>query len=102
MKKDQPYQKLDIIDIENVPDWDRRPDKWGQLVRDVLSLEPGKSLPVLFDSRKQAHHARNAVRYRANTQLGKAEIRTRLVQRKDGKYELHLIRLPYAEGTDEE
>lgn len=92
-----PYKKQPVIDIHEVPDWDRRQDKWGELVKDVLSLTPGSSLPVLFETKKEAHHCRNAVRYRANIALGKPGVRTRLVEREDGKYELYLMRLNMSE-----
>ena len=86
------YRKLDIIDASDVPEWQRREPKWDELVQDVLSLEPGQSLPVLFDSNKAAQRARNAVRDRANAILRKPVIRTRLIKREDGKVELFLIR----------
>lgn len=90
--RNNPYTKQSLIDSTEVPDWKRREEKWSDLVEDVLQLEPGQTLPVLFDDPKAANRARNAVRDRANRLLNKAVIRTRLVKREDGKVELFLIR----------
>lgn len=89
---DKPYQKLNIISATDITDWQRREPKWEELVQDVLNLEPGEALPVVFENRKEANRARNAVRDRANRILNEPVIRTRLVPQDNGRMLLNLIR----------
>lgn len=90
---DKPYKISGIVDNDEVPDWERRPAKWDDLVEAVLSLEPGKSLEIEFDDAGDAENARNAVRDRANLEARTIVCRTRLVSHDDGSGTLYLIRL---------
>ncbi len=98
MLNNKTYTILPIVDLEEVPDWQRRIPKWDQLVGEVINLPPGKSLPVLFPDEKSARQARNAVRDRANLMLKKPVIRTRMQKQDDGQVILHLLRLEDGEA----
>jgi hypothetical protein len=87
-----PYKKMRVVDADEVPDWQRREPKWDELTRDVLNLEPGKSLPVLFDTFQEAKRASNAVRENVNLIAKAVIVRTRLVRKDDGGAELFFIR----------
>lgn len=87
-----PYKTLPIVDTDEVPDWHRREPKWTDLAEKVQKLEPGKSLPVLFDNEKEAKRAANAVRDRVNLRAKAVIVRTRLVKQPDGTIKLYLIR----------
>lgn len=77
------YKIRKVVDAEQVPDWERRPPKWNELIDAVLALEPEQSLEVEFEDASEAENARNAVRDRVNL-IAKASIcRTRLVEHDD-------------------
>ena len=86
------YKMLKVVDADQVPDWERRPPKWSELVDAVLELKAGQSLPVEFKSITEAERARNAVRDMANLKANAAVVRTRLVRQGDHAT-LYLIRV---------
>jgi hypothetical protein len=88
------YRILSPIDSDEVPDWERRPPKWSDLVDAVMGLEPGQSIPVEFDDESAAERARNAVRDAANLQARAVVVRTRLQKHdKDGGATLFLTKV---------
>lgn len=78
-----------------------RDSKWVTLVDLVLELSSGKSLPVEFQSYKDARQARNAIRDRVNdilTQKGiNDQVRTRMIKHSEDKWELFFVRIPAKE-----
>jgi TusA-related sulfurtransferase len=86
------YKKLDIIDVTDVPNWERRKPKWADLADDVEKLEPGQTLVVEFDDEKAAKRAQNAVRDTVNLKARAVILRTRVVVEEDGKSILYLMR----------
>lgn len=87
------YRITGVVDDNSVPDWERTPPKWAELVQAVFDLEPGKSLTVKFDDRHSAERARNAVRDKTNLKAQAVICRTRLVEHDDGSATLYLVRL---------
>lgn len=87
------YTILKPVDADEIPDWQRRPPKWSDLVDAVLELPVGKGIPVIFDDEAIAKRARNAVRDAANLREGEISVRTRLVQNNDGTTTLFLTRV---------
>jgi hypothetical protein len=82
-----------IVDASEVPNWARREPKWKVLIDAIIKVEPGQSLLVTFSSRKEANRARNTVRDKINLQIGQAVIRTRVVDRPDGRSDVYFTRL---------
>jgi len=91
------YKIGDIIDSNEVPDWERRPAKWSELVDAVFDLKPGQTITVHFDNAKEAERARNAVRDQANLIAETVVCRTRLIKREGDKADLYLTRVHPAE-----
>jgi hypothetical protein len=87
------YKILKVVDAEEVPDWERRPPKWDDLVDAVMDLEPNQSLEVSFDDSDVAERARNAVRDTANLRAKVVVVRTRVVKHDDGSAILYLTRV---------
>lgn len=87
------YKILKVIDANEVPDWERRPAKWQDLVDKVFELEPGQTLTVLFDDVKTATRARNAVRDTANLKARAIIVRTRVTEQENDKAMLYLTRV---------
>ena len=79
-----PYQVKRVVQADEVPDWERRPPKWAELVDQVMSLEPGQSVEVFFDNPSEGERARNAVRDQANLKARAVVVRTRLVEVEGG------------------
>ena len=73
-----PYHIGKVINSNDVPDWERRPPKWSELVDAVMALEPGTALTVEFDDEQVAERARNAVRDAVNLRAKQVILRTRL------------------------
>lgn len=86
------YKVLKVIDSAQVPDWERRPAKWSDLVDAVMSIPKGDTLPVRFDDYKIARRAANAVRDTANLKARAVVVRTRVVAQEDGSAILYLTR----------
>lgn len=83
-----------VIDESDIPDWERRPPKWHELVDAVLALEPGQALTVEFDNAQEARRARDAVRDTANLRARQIVVRTRLTKhKKDAGANLYLARV---------
>ena len=94
------YQIGKKIPADEVPNWERQPPKWSELVDAVFALEPGEAITVHFDDQKEAERARNAVRDQVNYLADDVICRTRLVKDKDGKgAKLYLARM---HGTKDE
>jgi len=93
------YEILRPVDATTVPDWERRPAKWAELTDAVLKLEPGKALPVKFQSIEEAERARNAVRDAVNMRAEAVVVRTRMEKQEDDTAIIWLTRL-YAESFD--
>lgn len=87
------YKVLPKVDMDDVPDWDRRERKWEDIVNMALNLEPGKTIPLLFDTHREAKRARNAVRDAVNLRVGKVVLRTRIVLNDDGTAILYMSKL---------
>ena len=87
------YKILPKIDNNEVPDWDRRDRKWGDLVEEFMKVPEGKTLPVVFESQNEAKRARNAVRDTVNLRAGKVIISTRVAKNNDKSYTLFLTRV---------
>jgi hypothetical protein len=87
------YKILKVVDADEVPDWERRPPKWSELVEAVLGLKPNQSLEVEFDDAKVAERARNAVRDAANLEARAVVVRTRVVKKEGGGAILYLTRV---------
>jgi TusA-related sulfurtransferase len=97
------YKVLGIVDYTEVPNWERRPPKWDELVQEVLQLKPGQTLEIFFDDPKEAERARNAVRDQANLEAEAVVVRTRLIKKDDGKALVYLTRLnPVDESVSKE
>jgi len=91
---DEPnYTITGVVSTGEIPNWARRKPKWKELVQAVLDLEPGTSLTVVFENKKTAVRACNAVRDDANRRLKAAAVRTRVVTEADGKAMAYLARL---------
>ncbi len=73
------YKIQKVTTVDQVPDWERRPPKWAELVDAVLALEPNQTLEVFFDDPKVAERARNAVRDMANLKANAPIVRTRIL-----------------------
>lgn len=86
------YKIGNIISSDDVPDWERRPAKWSELVEAVFKLSPGQTITIHFDDATEAERARNAVRDQANLVAQEVVCRTRLVVRGDDKADLYLTR----------
>jgi hypothetical protein len=95
------YKKLNIVEIDDVPNWERRKPKWLELVEDVKKLTPGQTLPVAFDDEKAAKRAQNAVRDAANLEARAVIVRTRVVVQDNGTAILYLMRVRPAKSTKE-
>jgi hypothetical protein len=91
------YRVIGVVE-DDVPDWQRRPPKWTQLVEEIINLEPGQKLVLEFDDVKTAERARNAVRDVANLRAKAIVVRTRLVE-KNGRVRLWLIRVRPDQGV---
>lgn len=87
------YEIGKVVDAAEVPNWARREPKWKALIEAIVKIEPGQSLLVTFASHKEANRARNTVRDKINLQIGQAVIRTRVVDRDDGRADVYFTRL---------
>lgn len=91
------YRILNLIEATQVPDWNRRPRKWGELIDLAIKLAPGKTVPILFDGNDDnlstANMARNAVRDTVNLKLKGIATRTRVVENDDKTATLYITRL---------
>lgn len=88
------YQELGVIQAGQVPDWDRRPPKYSDIVKVVQALAPGQAKPYVFPDVAAAERARNAVRDMVNRQAKKAIVRTRLEEQpEEGQVIVYFIRL---------
>jgi hypothetical protein len=87
------YRIGKIVGANEVPDWERKPPKWTELVDAVMSLEPNQALTVEFDDEKTAERARNAVRDMANLKAKAIIVRTRLQTEENGTVTLYLTRV---------
>ena len=90
-----------VVDASEVPNWARREPKWKTLIDAISAIEPGQSLVVTFNSHKEANRARNTVRDKINLRIGQAVIRTRVVNREDGKADVYFTRLFPEEVVEE-
>lgn len=86
------YKIIKTVDFTEIPDWERRPPKWDELVNAAIALEPGKTLVVEFPDVKVAARARNAVRDQTNLRAHKVIVRTRLVENDDGSGTVYIAR----------
>jgi hypothetical protein len=77
---EQEYEIGGIVPASEVPNWARRETKWGDLIERIEQLQPGSSLYVFFPDLKSAYNARNAVRDTINLEIGRAQIRTRVIK----------------------
>lgn len=96
------YKIRKVVSAEDVPNWERRPPKWDELVEEVLSLEPGQSLEVEFDDYATADRARNAVRDTANLRAQTVIVTTRVIKQEDESALLYLTRLYTDEDRKDE
>lgn len=96
------YEIGQIVDASQVPNWARREPKWKTLIDAISAVEPGQSLLVTFASHKEANRARNTVRDKINLQVGQAVIRTRVVDRSDGRADVYFTRLFPEEVVEEQ
>jgi hypothetical protein len=87
------YKILGIVEAHEIPDWERRPAKWADLIDQVLALEPGKTIMLSFGSKKAAERARTAVRDGANLKAQSVVVRTRLVMQDDTSAIVYLSRM---------
>jgi len=87
------YEIAGIVSAAEVPNWARREPKWKALIDAISQVEPGSSLMVTFAGKKEANRARNTVRDKINLTIGQAVIRTRVVNREDGKTDVYFTRL---------
>ena len=94
------YKIGDTISSDQVPDWERRPAKWSELVDAVFDLEPGQTITIHFDNAKEAERARNAVRDQANLIAKSVICRTRLIKRDEDKADLYLTRVHQSEAAE--
>lgn len=94
------YRIVDVVDETEIPDWERRPPKWHELVDAVMALQPGQALTVQFDDAAVAERARNAVRDTANLKAKTVIVRTRLQKTKKGA-NLYLARVHSDAGSRE-
>lgn len=82
------YRILKLVEPAEIPDWNRRPAKWVDLVKMALEIPKGMTMPVLFegnkDNFKAADQARNNIRDHVNAEKGEVTVRTRLVRNDDG------------------
>ena len=74
------YEFGEIVSANDVPSWARRTPKWQPLVEKVGKLLPGQTLTVYFDNEKAAYRARNTVRDMLNLSVGRAVVRTRVIE----------------------
>lgn len=93
MSSEVEYEIGKIVDASEVPNWARREPKWKNLIEAIARIEPGQSLMVTFANHKEANRARNTVRDKINLQVGQAVIRTRVVDRTDGRCDVYFTRL---------
>jgi TusA-related sulfurtransferase len=84
------------ISSDSVPNWARRPPKWSALIEVIMTLHPGESLEVVFESEAAAKQARNTIRDTINLKLDTAAIRTRVVQN-EGSTTVYFTRLKPAD-----
>ncbi len=101
MASEMDYEIGSIVDASQVPNWARREPKWKALIEAISQVEPGQSLVVTFANHKEANRARNTVRDKINLQVGQAVIRTRVVDRIDGKADVYFTRLFPEEVVEE-
>lgn len=94
-----PFKVLPNIDIDQVPDWDRRERKWEDLIKLIEEIPPGKTRPFEFDNHQEAKRARNAVRDTVNLRAGAVVIRTRVIFKDSGTAILYVSKL-HPRGTD--
>jgi hypothetical protein len=92
------YKVLGIVDPSEIPDWERTPPKWKGLIDQVIALEPGTTLKLLFENREEALRARAAVRDGASLSTREVTVRTRVINQDDGTAILYLIRVRPSDG----
>lgn len=87
------YKIIGVVDSVQVPNWARKEPKWKPLIDAIQALNPKQSLTVSFDSLTSARRVCNTIRDTVNRNLGKAAIRTRVVEQEDGSTTAYFTRL---------
>jgi hypothetical protein len=62
-KQQQPnFELVGEVDADDVPNWTRRPQKYGPIIEAIERLDIGRSVMFRFPTQKAASQARNTIR----------------------------------------
>ncbi len=66
------FELVGEVEAADVPNWTRRPQKYGQIIEALEKLEIGRSMIYRFPNAKAASQARNTIRDYLNREVATA------------------------------